>query len=615
MTDFDEYEYLEKAVEQGVGGDEDGGEVAPDGEERRKREGENGAGEDQEDENRSKRSRRDDDKERDRDRDRSGKDRDRDREREKDKDRSGRDKDRDKDRSDRHRDRDRDRSDRGDRDRERDRTREREGHDRHRDRDRERRRGDRDRESERRHREHGRGDRREKKDKEAELELDPERDQRTVFAYQINLKADERDIYEFFTQAGKVRDVRLIMDRNSRRSKGVGYIEFYDVMSVPMAIALSGQLLLGSPVMVKPSEAEKNLAAQNPLPVVAGMAGLPGVAGSGFLVPSLAAASKKLHVGNLHVNMNEEQLRQVFEPFGDLELVQVPTEESGKCKGFGFVTYAKVEDARMAASNLQGLELAGLAIKITPVPDTYGVADSVQAVPGQLDEGEGGMALSAQSRAALMMKLDRTGVAGAPVLPSPAGVNPAAMGLLSSNPLAAMALRPGLLPPAGGGLASIPGGAAAAAAAAAALAANPLIAAAAAAGGGTPLPPPAAAAAAAMAAAAAAGGGAAAPAAAEVVGPPTECLLLTNMFDPSQDIDEEFEQDIREDVEDECTKFGPVKKVYVDRHSSGHVYVLFEAATSAAAARAALHNRYFAGKAISATFITPAQVSAKFGGT
>ncbi|KAI7994134.1 putative RNA-binding protein 23 [Camellia lanceoleosa] len=49
------------------------------------------------------------------------------------------------------------------------------------------------------------------------------------------------------------------MDRNSRRSKRVGYIEFFDAMSVPMAIALSGQPLLGHPIMVKPSEAKKNL--------------------------------------------------------------------------------------------------------------------------------------------------------------------------------------------------------------------------------------------------------------------------------------------------------------------------------------------------------------------
>ncbi|KAL4579851.1 hypothetical protein LXL04_016019 [Taraxacum kok-saghyz] len=73
------------------------------------------------------------------------------------------------------------------------------------------------------------------------------------------LKATEWDVYEFFSKAGKVRDVRLIMDRNSRRSKGVGYIEFYDAMLVPMAIALCGQLLLRQPVMVKPSKAEKNL--------------------------------------------------------------------------------------------------------------------------------------------------------------------------------------------------------------------------------------------------------------------------------------------------------------------------------------------------------------------
>ncbi|KAI3970088.1 hypothetical protein MKW92_024090 [Papaver armeniacum] len=36
-----------------------------------------------------------------------------------------------------------------------------------------------------------------------EPEADPERDQRTVFAYQMPLKATERDVYEFFSKAGK----------------------------------------------------------------------------------------------------------------------------------------------------------------------------------------------------------------------------------------------------------------------------------------------------------------------------------------------------------------------------------------------------------------------------
>ncbi|KAJ0728145.1 putative RNA recognition motif domain, nucleotide-binding alpha-beta plait domain superfamily [Helianthus annuus] len=147
-----------------------------------------------------------------------------------------------------------------------------------------------------------------------EPEADPERDQRTVFAYQMPLKATEWDVYEFFSKAGKVRDVRLIMDRNSRRSKGVGvsleaaslslvvevrYIEFYDAMSVPMAIALSGHLLLGQPVMVKPSEAEKNLVQST---ATSGAAGVGGPYG---------AADRKLYVGNLHFNMTELQLKQV----------------------------------------------------------------------------------------------------------------------------------------------------------------------------------------------------------------------------------------------------------------------------------------------------------------
>ncbi|ONH93340.1 hypothetical protein PRUPE_8G227100, partial [Prunus persica] len=117
---------------------------------------------------------------------------------------------------------------------------------------------------------------------------------------QICLKADERDVYEFFSRAGKVRDVRLIMDRNSRRSKGVGYIEFYDAMYVPMAIALSGQPLLGQPVMVKPSEAEKNLVQSTYV-----------VSRPGGMIGPYSGGARRLYVGNLHTNIKEDDLRRV----------------------------------------------------------------------------------------------------------------------------------------------------------------------------------------------------------------------------------------------------------------------------------------------------------------
>ncbi|XP_052880167.1 uncharacterized protein LOC108467143 isoform X2 [Gossypium arboreum] len=379
-----------------------------------------------------------------------------------------------------------------------------------------------------------------------EPEADPERDQRTVFAYQMPLKATERDVYEFFSKAGKVRDVRLIMDRNSRRSKGVGYIEFYDVMSVPMAIALSGQLLLGQPVMVKPSEAEKNLVQSN-----TSGAGTGGVAGP------YGAVDRKLYVGNLHFNMTEMQLRQIFEPFGPVELVQLPLDlETGQCKGFGFVQFAQLEHAKAAQSALNGkLEIAGRTIKVSSVTD-HVVTQDTAAKSADFDDDEGGgLALNAQSRALLMRKLDRSGIAtsitgslGVPLLNGSAP-NPQAVTL----PVNGQAAYP------------------------------------------TPILPPIM-----------------STTALDSVGQPSECLLLKNMFDPATETEPDFDLDIKEDVEEECSKYGRVKHIYVDKNSAGCVYLRFDSAEAAGKAQRAMHMRWFAGRSISALFMQPQEYEARF---
>ncbi|XP_020095005.1 RNA-binding protein 39 isoform X2 [Ananas comosus] len=394
---------------------------------------------------------------------------------------------------------------------------------------------------------------RDKKEEAAEPEADPERDQRTVFAYQLSLKADERDVYDFFSRAGKVRDVRLIMDRNSRRSKGVGYIEFYDVMSVPMAIALSGQLLLGQPVMVKPSEAEKNL--------VQSTTSAGGAASGG---------ARKLYVGNLHSNITEDQLRQVFEPFGQVELVQLPLDPlTGLCKGFGFIQFARLEDARAAQSLNGQLDIAGRIIKVSAVTDQAGVQASGTNT-GDLDDDEGGgLALNASSRALLMQKLDRSGTTTSMTsgLVAPAA-NTAALPLPAASVLGAPPLAnpflPTTVPPIGGVPAS----------------------------GLLPVP------------------SLSMPSVESAV--PSECLLLKNMFDPSVETEPDFDLDIKDDVSEECSKFGTVKHIFVDKNSAGFVYLRFDSASSAMNAQRALHGRWFAGKMITASYLSPQYYEAKF---
>ncbi|XP_028065048.1 RNA-binding protein 39-like isoform X1 [Camellia sinensis] len=592
--EFDEYDYLEKTVEEGKR-DSSSTKKSQKGYRRRERSVEEDSSHEEEEHRRSKKSRGEEengsqrersirdaaekDVERDKDRRRTsrngdrGSERERLRDRDRERDRGSREKDRERERGSREKDKERER-DKRDKEKERERARDRERREKDKEREREMRDREKEKEKEielhqrsrsrsrssRRHDSDRERDKEYLRDRETELELrdsrrlkekkeavepeaDPERDQRTVFAYQMPLKATERDVYEFFSKAGKVRDVRLIMDRNSRRSKGVGYIEFYDAMSVPMAIALSGHLLFGQPVMVKPSEAEKNLVQTN-------------ASGGGSVVGSYGAVDRKLYVGNLHFNMTEFQLKQIFEAFGPVELVQLPTDpETGHCKGFGFIQFAQLEHAKAAQSLNGKLEIAGRIIKVSSVTDHVGVQDSGAKAADFDDDDGGGLSLNAQSRALLMQKLDRSGTAtsvagslGVPVL-NGATSNQQAITLPIDGQSAVLAPA---LPALVTSLASEP------------------------------------------------------------IGKPSECLLLKNMFDPATETEPDFDLDITEDVQEECSNYGRVKHIYVDKNSAGYVYLRFETVEAAAIAQRAMHNRWFARRLISAVFLQPYEYDAKF---
>jgi RNA-binding protein 39 len=70
--------------------------------------------------------------------------------------------------------------------------------------------------------------------------------------------------------------------------------------------------------------------------------------------------------------------------------------------------------------------------------------------------------------------------------------------------------------------------------------------------------------------------------------------------------------DIKDDVQDECSKFGAVNHIFVDKNTAGFVYLHFDSVAAATAAQRALHGRWFAGKMITATFMTAQQYKMKF---
>ena len=71
---------------------------------------------------------------------------------------------------------------------------------------------------------------------------------------------------------------------------------------------------------------------------------------------------KKLYVGNLPFSVNSEKLKEIFAASASVEEAQVISfKDTGKSKGFGFVTVADA-DAEKAKQELNGKEIEGRKI-------------------------------------------------------------------------------------------------------------------------------------------------------------------------------------------------------------------------------------------------------------
>jgi RNA-binding protein 39 len=76
------------------------------------------------------------------------------------------------------------------------------------------------------------------------------------------------------------------------------------------------------------------------------------------------------------------------------------------------------------------------------------------------------------------------------------------------------------------------------------------------------------------------------------------------MFDPATETEPEWDLDIKEDMLEECSKFGQVEHVHVEKYKPGGIVVLkFRTMDAANRAAMSLNGRFFAGRMITVTFI------------
>ncbi|KAK2112591.1 Polyadenylate-binding protein 1 [Saguinus oedipus] len=163
-----------------------------------------------------------------------------------------------------------------------------------------------------------------------------------IFVKNLDRSIGNKTLYDTVSAFGNILSCKVVCDENG--SKGYGFVHFETQESAERAIEkMNGMLLNDRKVFVGQFKSRKEREAE------------------------LGARAKEftnVYVKNFGEDMDDERLKDLFGKFGPALSVKVMTDERGKSKGFGFVSFERREDAQKAVDELNGKELSGKQIYV-----------------------------------------------------------------------------------------------------------------------------------------------------------------------------------------------------------------------------------------------------------
>ncbi|KAK7267691.1 hypothetical protein RIF29_20369 [Crotalaria pallida] len=175
-----------------------------------------------------------------------------------------------------------------------------------------------------------------------------------LFVGNLPFSFDSAQLADIFEAAGDVQKVEVIYDKMTGRSRGFGFVTMSSVEEVEAAVQqFNGYEVDGRELRVNsgppPPRDENSRFGRGP------------PRGG-----SAADNGNRVHVGNLAWGVDQLALESLFGEQGKvLEAKVIYDRESGRSRGFGFVTYSSPEEVNRAVQSLDGADLNGRAIRVS----------------------------------------------------------------------------------------------------------------------------------------------------------------------------------------------------------------------------------------------------------
>lgn len=171
-----------------------------------------------------------------------------------------------------------------------------------------------------------------------------------LFIKNLSYSTTQEKLAEFFQKYGDIEETKVVYDKITQRSKGVGFCRFYDYESAARAMEDIGTMTLdGRPIAISYSNDKPSISKAK----IAEFKSDSNFQGERFGV----------FVGNLSFKSNEKGIENFFKDCGKIIDIRIAKTPEGKLRGFAHVDLDSKESVEKALKK-SGLQLDGREIRI-----------------------------------------------------------------------------------------------------------------------------------------------------------------------------------------------------------------------------------------------------------